>query len=293
MNKIEDQISLLRQEIEDYPLDDSNLQLYKKKFLNKEGKIQQLFHALPTLASNERKTVGIKLNQLKNLVQNRYEKIKVTVQDKTQKEEKDITLPPPTIGVGTLHILTQVRERIVAILKKIGFNVVEGPEIEDEWHNFSALNFPDHHPARDMQDTFFVTNPQGEKMYLRTQTSCVQIRVMEEKKLPIRILSIGRVFRKETISSRSHCVFHQVEGLYINTNVSFIDLKEVLIYFVQELFGKDIKMRLRPSFFPFTEPSAEIDIVCLLCKGAKCTVCKKIWMGRDWWNWHGASQCIA
>ncbi len=174
-----------------------------------------------------------------------------------------------------MHILTQVRERIVAILKKIGFNVVEGPEIEDEWHNFSALNFPDHHPARDMQDTFFVTNPQGEKMSLRTQTSCVQIRVMEEKKLPIRILSIGRVFRKETISSRSHCVFHQVEGLYINTNVSFIDLKEVLIYFVQELFGKDIKMRLRPSFFPFTEPSAEIDIVCLLCKGAKCTVCKK------------------
>jgi phenylalanyl-tRNA synthetase alpha chain len=187
-------------------------------------------------------------------------------------EALDFTLPVPPDAVGSRHPLTIVRERMLQIFERMGFNISEGPEIEDDWHNFTALNFPLNHPAREMQDTFFVEkNPD---VVLRTHTSSVQIRVMEKQKPPIRTISPGRVYRNEAISARAHCMFHQIEGLYVDKNVSFADLKQTLFHFVRELFGIEMEVRFRPSFFPFTEPSAEIDISCLICKGKGCNVCK-------------------
>ena len=273
MTKIQQQLIEVEKALLAYPLSEDNVHLYKKKFLGSRSEIQKLFHQLPNLSNDERKAVGKKINDLKQLAKARYTSVKVV--RCAPREVIDSTLPPPSMQVGSLHILTQCQEKVIEILERIGFQSVEGPEIEDEWHNFGALNFPPYHPAREMQDTFFVKTTSQEKIALRTQTSSVQIRIMERSSPPIRILSVGRVFRKETISARSHCAFHQVEGLYVNKNVSFLELREVLTYFVHTLFGKDINMRLRPSYFPFTEPSAEIDIACLICKGSSCTVCKK------------------
>ena len=192
----------------------------------------------------------------------------------TEKENEEIDLSRPVCldSLGSRHPISLVRNQIVDIFNRIGFTVSEGPEIEDDWHNFSALNLPEEHPARDMQDTFFIqTNPD---VLLRTHTSSVQVRYMEENKPPIRTLSPGRVYRNEAISARAHCIFHQVEGLYIDENVSFADLKQALLYFAKEMFGEKTKIRLRPSYFPFTEPTAEVDVSCIICNSKGCNVCK-------------------
>jgi phenylalanyl-tRNA synthetase alpha chain len=188
----------------------------------------------------------------------------------------DFTLPGDPIPVGTRHPLNLVRNQMVSIFKRLGFAVAEGPEVEDDWHNFGAMNLPADHPARDMQDTFYVqeASENNAAWLLRTHTSSVQARVMESQKPPIRVICPGRVYRNETISARAHCFFHQVEGLYIDENVSFADLKQTLYFFVQEMFGKDVKVRFRPSYFPFTEPSAEMDISCQICAGKGCNICK-------------------
>jgi phenylalanyl-tRNA synthetase alpha chain len=188
----------------------------------------------------------------------------------------DTSLPGDAISVGTRHPLSLVRNQMVSIFKRLGFAVAEGPEIEDDWHNFGAMNLPADHPARDMQDTFYVqeATENNSAWLLRTHTSSVQARVMETQKPPIRVICPGRVYRNETISARAHCFFHQVEGLYIDENVSFADLKQTLYFFVQEMFGKDVKVRFRPSYFPFTEPSAEMDISCQICAGKGCNICK-------------------
>ena len=214
------------------------------------------------------------MNELKKRAEARYKELQGQLVGKASQKEVDIDLSLPPVGnaVGNLHPLNLTRYRIVQIFERLGFNVSDGPEIEDDWHNFSALNFPDNHPAREMQDTFFLEK--GPDMLLRTHTSNVQIRLMEKQKPPIRSIMPGRVYRNEAISARAHCFFHQVEGLYVDKNVGFADLKQTLYHFAKEMFGKDIQIRFRPSFFPFTEPSAEIDISCLICHGEGCTVCK-------------------
>lgn len=264
---------------------------FRIKFLSKKGIMAQLFVEFKTVPVEQKKEIGQKLNELKNKVQQKVNELKkslevvATGQDADEKTMIDLTLPGDSIGLGTRHPISIVRNEIIKIFSRIGFTVSEGPEIEDDWHVFTALNFPEEHPARDMQDTFFIENASdtykssnksvsGKHVLLRTQTSSVQIRVMENQKPPIRIISPGRSFRNEAISARAHCFFHQVEGLYIDKNVSFADLKQTLIYFSKEMFGSDTKIRLRPSFFPFTEPSGELDISCKICGGKGCNICK-------------------
>lgn len=249
------------------------IEQFRIKFLGKKGIIPTLFNQLKNIQADEKKAYGQKINTLKNKV---LYKIKILkVQSESREEESlinDLTLPPEPIPVGSRHPVSIVRNEIINIFSKIGFTVAEGPEIEDDWHVFSGLNFPDEHPARDMQDTFFIEkNPD---VLLRTHTSSVQIRVMENEKPPIRKVFPGRVFRNEVISARAHCIFHQVEGLYIDKNVSFADLKQTLLFFAKEMFGENTQIRLRPAFFPFTEPSAEMDVSCTLCGGKGCNICK-------------------
>ncbi|GAB5555958.1 MAG: phenylalanine--tRNA ligase subunit alpha [Schleiferiaceae bacterium] len=227
--------------------------------LGKKGILNQYFAAFREVAPDQKKAYGQVINQLKNTAEAKVEEWKSALAGQTEKTESDdYSKPSEEFSLGAVHPLTSVRNEIVEIFSRIGFSVSEGPEIEDDWHNFSALNFPEEHPARDMQDTFFVDKDPD--WALRTHTSSVQVRVMEGSKPPIRTISPGRVFRNEDISSRSHCVFHQIEGLYIDKGVSFADLKQTLLYFAQEFFGKDAKIRMRPSYFPFTEPSAEVDV---------------------------------
>lgn len=214
------------------------------------------------------------MNELKQLAQDKFKALieGLKSNDGENTAPVDLTLPPALSVFGSLHPLTATRQRFIQIFERIGFNVSSGPEIEDDWHNFTALNFPENHPAREMQDTFFIEkNPD---IALRTHTSSVQIRVMETEEPPIRTLSPGRVFRNEAISARAHCIFHQMEGLYVDENVSFADLKQTLYHFVKEMFEKETKIRFRPSYFPFTEPSAEIDISCQICHGDGCNICK-------------------
>lgn len=252
------------------------LEEFRLHFISRKGKLNDLFEDFKKIDPTEKKTVGAELNKLKVFAETKFKEFQERLESgggSNQDTSLDLTLPPVPFEVGTRHPLSIVRKRIITIFERMGFNLSEGPEIEDDWHNFSALNFPENHPAREMQDTFFIEkNPD---ITLRTHTSSVQVRVMENSKPPIRTLSPGRVYRNEAISARAHCVFHQVEGLFIDENVSFMDLKQTLYHFVKEMFGKDIKIRFRPSFFPFTEPSAEIDITCLICKGEGCTVCKQ------------------
>jgi phenylalanyl-tRNA synthetase alpha chain len=225
-----------------------------------------------------RKDFGQMVNELKNKAEEKFSVLQDRIAGSSQKgtsADIDLSLPAEPMATGSLHPLSIVRNEIIDIFSRIGFVVADGPEIEDDWHNFSALNFPENHPARDMQDTFFIE--QGEErnsIALRTHTSSIQVRVMESQKPPIRILAPGRVYRNEAISARAHCFFHQVEGLYIDTDVSFADLKQTLLYFARQMFGDDSKIRLRPSYFPFTEPSAEMDVSCNICKGKGCNVCK-------------------
>ena len=235
------------------------IESFRIKYLGKKGILNSFFAEFKNVPNEQKKEYGQVINQLKNSAQNKVDQLKQAVENQQQSEGQygDLYRPGEPFKVGSRHPISIVKNRIIDIFSRIGFNVSEGPEIEDDWHNFSALNLPEHHPARDMQDTFFTqTNPD---YLLRTHTSSVQVRYMENNKPPIRTISPGRVYRNEDISSRSHCFFHQVEGLYVDKNVSFADLKQTLQYFTTEMFGKS-KIRLRPSYFPFTEPSAEVDV---------------------------------
>lgn len=247
---------------------------FRIKILGSKGQVKALFDDFKNVPNDQKKEFGKALNELKQFAQNKLEELKSNQKKevKSKSEFIDMTAPALEKDLGARHPLSLIRSEIIEIFKRIGFNVSEGPEIEDDWHNFSALNFPEEHPARDMQDTFFVEkNPD---IALRTHTSSVQVRVMENSKPPIRTISPGRVYRNEAISARAHCFFHQVEGLYIDKNVSFADLKQTLLYFAKEMFGEDTEIRLRPSYFPFTEPSAEMDVSCSICKSKGCNVCK-------------------
>ncbi|MEN8793255.1 MAG: phenylalanine--tRNA ligase subunit alpha [Flavobacteriales bacterium] len=242
------------------------------KILGKKGELKELFNSFKTVAGDQKKEVGLLLNKLRNKTE---EKIVELSSSFVQKEDEgdsflDLSLPISDDNLGSRHPLSIVKNEIIEIFSRIGYSISEGPEIEDDWHNFSALNFPKEHPARDMQDTFFIDKENA----LRTHTSSVQVRVMENSTPPIRTISPGRVFRNEAISARAHCIFHQVEGLYIDKNVSFADLKQTLLYFAKEMFGDKTEIRLRPSYFPFTEPSAEVDVSCIICSGKGCNVCK-------------------
>ena len=235
------------------------LEKFRIDFIGKKGFVSQYFSEFKKVEPSEKKEYGLAINELKNVTLKKIEDLKQALNSNTGNNIKDLDLTKPAsmIELGSRHPISIIRDKIIDIFYKIGFNVSEGPEIEDDWHNFTALNLPMHHPARDMQDTFFIKKDPD--LLLRTHTSSVQIRHMEENNPPIRTISPGRVYRNEDISARSHCFFHQIEGLYIDENVSFADLKQTLLYFTNELFGKS-KIRLRPSYFPFTEPSAEVDI---------------------------------
>ncbi|HBX53154.1 MAG: phenylalanine--tRNA ligase subunit alpha [Bacteroidetes bacterium RIFOXYA12_FULL_35_11] len=248
------------------------IEQFRVRMLGKKGTITLLFDEFKTIEPALKKEFGQKLNELKTLAQDKIQQMKTSLEDSSDTSSGlDLSLPGESFAIGSRHPISLIRNEIVQIFARLGFTVSEGPEIEDDWHVFSALNFPPEHPARDMQDTFFIEkNPD---YLLRTHTSSVQIRVMEKQQPPIRIIMPGRVFRNEAISARSHCIFHQVEGLYIAENVSFADLKQTLMYFAKEMFGEKTKIRLRPSFFPFTEPSAEMDISCN-CNGKGCNLCK-------------------
>lgn len=254
------------------------LEQLRIRFLSKKGLIPGLFADFRDVAPEQRKEVGQALNTLKQKAADTLAALKAQLETPGHTEHSglDLTRPSEEITFGARHPISLVRNRIVSIFQNIGFNISDGPEMEDDWHNFTALNFPPEHPARDMQDTFFIERAEKheDQVALRTHTSSVQVRVMESTRPPIRTLSPGRVFRNEAISARSHCIFHQVEGLYVDKGVSFADLKQTLYYFAREMFGEDTKIRFRPSYFPFTEPSAEMDISCILCKGEGCNVCK-------------------
>ena len=256
---MEDKIKKDIQEIQDFTSDSiAEIEEFRIKFLGKKGLLNSYFVEFKSLDSTEKKNAGRLLNELKNLAQDKVEALKASSSKSSEKKKiNDISRPGDPINIGSRHPISVVKNRIIDIFSNIGFTISEGPEIEDDWHNFSALNLPEHHPARDMQDTFFIEkNPD---LLLRTHTSSVQVRYMENNKPPIRTISPGRVYRNEAISARSHCFFHQIEGLCIDKDVSFADLKQTLEYFTTQLFGKS-KIRLRPSYFPFTEPSAEVDV---------------------------------
>ena len=311
MMQMQDSITALRAEITTANLSNAaHLDAFRIAYLGRKGRLADLFDQLKAVPADQKRAVGQHLNALKHQAQVRFDEAQQTaeaaVDNAPANPDFDYTLPPVPNALGTRHPLSLVREEMLRIFGRIGFAVAEGPEIEDDWHNFTALNFPENHPARDMQDTFFLKGYEGERVggqeekaikveadnqtpptllpsyppapekpyLLRTHTSTVQVRVMETEPLPIRRVMPGRVFRNEAISARAHMMFHQVEGIFIDEGVSFADLKQTVYYFVQELFGADINIRFRPSFFPFTEPSAEIDITCLICKGAGCNICK-------------------
>ncbi len=251
------------------------LENFRLKFISRKGALSQLFGEFKSVPGDQKRQFGEALNELKNLAKDRFQELVsgVDAQDAAAASDQvDVFLPPPPFQTGSLHPLNLVKNRIIQIFERQGFNVADGPEIEDDWHNFTALNFPENHPAREMQDTYFIErNPDT---LLRTHTSNVQIRLMENQQPPVRSIMPGRVYRNEAISARAHCFFHQVEGLYVDKKVSFKDLKQTLYHFSRELFGKDTQIRFRPSYFPFTEPSAEIDISCFICKGKGCKICK-------------------
>ena len=275
---LQEKITQYTAEIEAFSTSDADeLEQFRIKFLGTKGIIKDIFDEFKAVSPEEKRSLGKVLNEFKQLAERRYQEFKeAAVTTDTAKEAGlDLTLPGEGFEIGSRHPLALVRREIIGIFNKLGFVVAEGPEIEDDWHNFSALNFPEEHPARDMQDTFFIKKG-GEygDIALRTHTSSVQVRMMESGKPPFRAIMPGRVYRNEAISARAHCFFHQVEGLYVDENVSFADLKQTLFYFVQELYGEGTKVRFRPSYFPFTEPSAEMDISCTICKGEGCQMCK-------------------
>ncbi len=252
--------------------DQKQLEELRIKYFSRNGLVSQLFDELKNASKEEKPVLGKSLNTLRTDLTAKYESVKIQLENSKEKEEDkiDLSLPGTRRIIGSKHLITQTLDEIKTIFKGLGFSVVGGPELESDYNNFSALNFPPNHPARDMQDTFFIT----EDFLLRTHTSPVQIRVMEKYKPPIRVIMPGLCYRNEAISSRSYCVFHQVEGLYVDTDVTFAELKGTLVSFAQQFYGEGLKYRFRPSFFPFTEPSAEMDITCFLCHGKGCRVCK-------------------
>lgn len=274
MASLEEQIQIHSEEIKAFsPADATELENYRIRFLGTKGIVKLLSGEMKNVQPDQRKAAGQMLNSFKQLAEEKYESFKETFGTGQKRGPAvDITLPGTRLPIGTRHPLRIVEQEIVSIFEKIGFSVATGPEIEDDWHNFTSLNMPEHHPARDMQDTFYVS--QNPDWILRTHTSSVQARLLETHPLPLRVICPGRVYRNETISARAHCFFHQCEGLYVDKDVSFADLKQTLYYFVTEMFGPDTKVRFRPSYFPFTEPSAEMDISCTVCGGTGCSLCK-------------------
>ena len=246
------------------------------RFLGKKGEITALFEEFRTVDKEMKREFGRTLNELKNTALETIERLRESVGEQGGAEgpRQDLTMPGDPLELGSRHPVSIVRQEIVDIFRKFGYDVAEGPEIEDDYHVFEALNFPPNHPARDMQDTFFVSTGHPNPLLLRTHTSSVQVRTMERMKPPIRVICPGRVFRNEAISARAHCIFHQVEGLYIDENVTFADLKQAILLFAREMFGPETEIRMRPSFFPFTEPSAEVDVSCNICHGKGCNICK-------------------
>ena len=274
MQSLQELIAAQEPEIKAFqPANAADLEAYRIKFLGTKGIVKQLFGEMKNVPPDQKKEAGQVLNAFKILAESQYETFKhLQGQGGNKAKVQDISLPGISLPLGTRHPLRMVENKIVSIFEKIGFSVATGPEIEDDWHNFTSLNMPADHPARDMQDTFYVS--QHPDWVLRTHTSSVQARILEQGTLPVRVICPGRVYRNETISARAHCFFHQCEGLYVDKNVSFADLKQTLYYFVTELFGADTKVRFRPSYFPFTEPSAEMDISCTVCGGSGCGLCK-------------------
>lgn len=275
MEQLLQQIAAFKKEIEETPTNGADsLEAYRIKFLGTKGIVKNLFAEMKNVPVDQKKEFGQILNEFKQLAEGKYDTWKEQLGGSTQQAASiDVSLPGDALTLGTRHPINLFLNHVISIFNRLGFSTAEGPEIEDDWHNFTALNIAENHPARDMQDTFYIQ--QNPDWVLRTHTSNTQIRNMEKGQLPLRIVCPGRVYRNETISARSHCFFHQIEGLYIDENVSFADLKQTLYFFVQEMYGKDIKIRFRPSYFPFTEPSAEMDVQCLICHGEGCPVCKR------------------
>jgi phenylalanyl-tRNA synthetase alpha chain len=278
---MKDRIEELRKKVENYRISSpETLEQFRITYLSRKGLIHSLFEGFRDVPADAKKETGLLLNTLKQIATDKFNDFKARLSSvENIASDTDLTLPASRVSWGSRHPISLVRREIIDIFSRVGFTVSEGPEIEDDNHVFTLLNFPPDHPARDMQDTFFIRKASGVEsdphdILLRTHTSSVQVRVMESQKPPIRTISPGRVFRNEAVSARAHCIFHQVEGLYIAENVSFADLRQVLLYFARELFGQDVNIRLRPSFFPFTEPSAELDISCRICGGRGCNVCK-------------------
>jgi len=270
---VEAKIDALLKEIESFNAESrEQVEQFRIKLLSKKGEVSALFDDFKNVPPAQKRAVGQLLNELKNKAQSKLDEAVLKFEEGADKAGSgmDWSKPGQPIAVGSRHPISLVKEQIIEIFSRIGFTTADGPEIEDDWHNFTALNFPENHPARDMQDTFFVDND----FALRTHTSSVQVRAMENRPVPMRILAPGRVYRNEAISARAHCFFHQVEGFYVDENVSFADLKQTLLFFAREMFGEHTKIRLRPSYFPFTEPSAEMDISCNICGGKGCNVCK-------------------
>lgn len=268
-------IDKIKSELEQFGISSmETLEQFRLKFLAKKSELQELLSEIKNVAPEERKSFGQQVNELKQKAQQLYEdaKSKMEMQSICTGSQVDVTRPSTAISVGSMHPISIMMNEVCEIFEKIGFSTVSGPDVEDDWHVFTALNFPEEHPARDMQDTFFIElHPD---ILLRTHTSSLQVRTMEKQQPPIRVICPGRVFRNEAITSRAHCIFHQVEGLYVAENVSFAEMKQTLLYFAQQMFGKETKIRLRPSYFPFTEPSAEMDISCNICGGSGCALCK-------------------
>lgn len=278
MNKdMKDKIQNLLEEVKQLvaPKTEEELEALRLKYLSKKGLINQLMADFKSVPAEEKREIGKALNELKTKVTSQIEGFKTEIEASKHSEELqsiDLSRTAYPLPLGTRHPLSLVKEQIIDIFSRLGFNVAEGPEIEDDWHVFESLNFPEDHPARDMQDTFFISH--HPEILLRTHTSSVQSRVMEQTEPPIRIICPGRVYRNEAISARAHCFFHQIEALYVAEKVSFADLRQVLMHFAREMFGEETKIRLRPSYFPFTEPSAEMDISCNICGGKGCNLCK-------------------
>lgn len=267
-------IQEILKEVADLKANDAQtLEQLRIKYLSRKGIINNLMVEFRDVAADQKRELGMMLNELKNSLQNKLNDLRQNLaKQENDQSDLDLTRTPYPIALGTRHPITIVKNEIIDIFSRLGFSMADGPEVEDDWHVFSSMNFPADHPARDMQDTFFVE--QHPDIVLRTHTSSVQSRVMEQTQPPIRVICPGRVYRNEAISARAHCFFHQVEGLYVDKNVSFTDLKQVLLTFAREMFGTDTKIRLRPSYFPFTEPSAEMDISCNICGGEGCSFCK-------------------
>lgn len=268
-----DQLTTIIEEVRAVEITNAEqLEQFRLTYLSRKGLINELFETFKSLPNDQKKETGKVMNQLKQLTEEKFKTAseQLLSTQETDSFSGDLSLPGNAIELGSRHPLMLFQNRVIDVFRKLGFTIAEGPEIEDDWHNFSGLNFPENHPARDMQDTFFIDN----QVSLRTHCTSVQVRLMENQRPPIRAIMPGRVYRNEAISARSHCFFHQIDGVYIDKNVTFADLKQTLYFFVQELFGKDYGIRFRPSYFPFTEPSAEMDIACIICKGKGCNVCK-------------------